>query len=59
MPLPDYAIADINAGYTSKVFGVRLKVSNLFDQLSYNAHDDNSINPIEPRQVVATFSYKF
>ena len=58
MPLPDYVVADINAGYTSKVFGVRLKVSNVFDKLSYNAHDDNSINPIDPRQVLATFSYK-
>jgi len=38
---------------------VRLKLSNLFNQLSYYAHDDNSINPIAPRQFVATFSYKF
>src|SRR5690606_16786499 len=30
MALPDYVVADINAGFTSKVFGVRLKVSNLF-----------------------------
>ena len=36
-----------------------LKLSNLFNQLSYNAHDDNSINPIAPRQFVASVSYKF
>jgi iron complex outermembrane receptor protein len=59
MPLPDYVIADMNAGYSLKNFALRLKVSNLFNKLSYNAHDDNSINPIAPRQFVGTVSYKF
>jgi iron complex outermembrane recepter protein len=59
MPLPDYITADINAGYSMKNLGIRVKVSNLFDQLSYNAHDDNSINPIAPRQFTGTLSYKF
>jgi iron complex outermembrane recepter protein len=59
MPLPDYVTADINAGYSMKNLGIRVKVSNLFDQLSYNAHDDNSINPIAPRQFTGTLSYKF
>ncbi|HJW18780.1 MAG TPA: TonB-dependent receptor, partial [Flavisolibacter sp.] len=59
MPLPDYITADIHAGYTNKNISVRLKLSNLFDQLSYNAHDDNSVNPIAPRQVVGTVGYKF
>jgi iron complex outermembrane receptor protein len=59
MPLPDFITFDANASYTVKSFSVRLKVANLFDQLSYNAHDDNSINPINPRQFAATFAYKF
>ncbi len=59
MPLPNYVTVDVNAGYAAAGYAVRLKLANLFDQLSYNAHDDNSINPIAPRQVLATFSYKF
>jgi iron complex outermembrane recepter protein len=59
MPLPDYTTVDANAGYANAKYVVRLKVSNLFNKLSYNAHDDNSINPIAPRQFIATVSYKF
>lgn len=59
MPLPDFVTVDVNAGYVAKVFSVRVKLSNLFNRLSYYAHDDNSINPIAPRQFLATFSYKF
>jgi iron complex outermembrane receptor protein len=59
MPLPNYTTVDVNAGYALNSYAVRLKVSNLFDKLSYNAHDDNSINPIAPRLFTATFSYKF
>ena len=58
MPLPDFVTFDANVAYMTKSFGVRLKFSNLFNQLSYYAHDDNSINPVAPRQFVATFSYK-
>jgi iron complex outermembrane recepter protein len=58
MPLPDFVTVDVNAGYVAKAFSVRVKLSNLFNQLSYYAHDDNSINPIAPRQFIATFSYK-
>ncbi len=59
IPLPDYVMADVNAGFATTAFAVRVKISNLFNQLSYNAHDDNSINPIAPRQFVTTLSYKF
>jgi iron complex outermembrane recepter protein len=59
MPLPNYITVDANAGYAATAYAVRLKLSNLFNQMSYNAHDDNSINPIAPRQFLATFSYKF
>ncbi|MEO6455256.1 MAG: TonB-dependent receptor [Ginsengibacter sp.] len=59
MSLPDYTIIDINAGYALNNFAVRFKISNLINKLSYNAHDDNSINPIAPRQFAASFSYKY
>ena len=59
MPLPDYTLVDLSAGYSADKYAVRLKLSNVFDKLSYNVHDDNSVNPIAPRQFSASFSYKF
>lgn len=58
--LPDYTTVDVFAGYTFRdALSLRLRLSNLFDAMSYNAHDDNSINPIAPRQWSATVSYRF
>lgn len=59
MPLPAYTVIDASAGYEYKQLAFRLKVSNLTDRISYNAHDDNSINPIAPRQFMTTVAYKF
>jgi iron complex outermembrane receptor protein len=59
MPLPDYTLIDLSAGYSADKYAVRFKLSNVFDELSYNVHDDNSVNPIAPRQFAASFSYKF
>ena len=58
MPLPDYTLVDLSAGYSAEKYAVRFKLSNVFDKLSYNVHDDNSVNPIAPRQFSATFVYK-
>jgi iron complex outermembrane receptor protein len=59
MSIPDYFQFDASAGYSFDQFSVRLKVSNMLNQLSYNVHDDNSVNPIAPRMFSATFSYRF
>ncbi|HEY9007779.1 TonB-dependent receptor [Ohtaekwangia sp.] len=59
MTLPDYFLFDLSAGYTWNSLSLRAKVSNLFNQLSYNVHDDNSVNPIAPRMFTATLSYKW
>ncbi|MEO6722958.1 MAG: TonB-dependent receptor [Ferruginibacter sp.] len=56
--IPDYIQLDASAGYTFKKVSVRLKVSNLFDKLSYYVHDDNSVNPIAPRQVAGTVAFR-
>jgi iron complex outermembrane receptor protein len=58
MALPDYTVIDLSAGYSDDKYAVRFKLSNVFDKLSYNVHDDNSVNPIAPRQFSATFVYK-
>lgn len=59
IPLPDFTQVDVSAGYNLEQLTLRLKVSNLFNVLSYYVHDDNSVNPIAPRQFVGTISYRF
>jgi iron complex outermembrane receptor protein len=59
MPVDAYFQLDASVGYEYKGLSLRVKCSNLTDVLSYNAHDDNSVNPIAPRQFAATFAYKF
>jgi iron complex outermembrane receptor protein len=59
MPIDAYTNIDLSAGYTYKNMSLRVKCTNLADVLSYQVHDDNSVNPIAPRQFAATFSYKF
>lgn len=59
IPLDDYVQLDLSAGYTINNVSFRAKVSNLSNEFNYNAHDDNSVNPIAPRQFSATVSYKW
>ena len=59
IPLNAYKQIDLNAGYNFTKFSVRAKVSNLLNELSYNVHDDNSVNPIAPRQLSVTVGYKW
>ena len=58
MPVPDYTLFDVFAGYSAGKYSVRFKLSNVLNTLSYNVHDDNSVNPIAPRQFAATVAYK-
>ena len=58
MPVPDYTLLDLSAGYSAGKYSVRFKLSNVFNTLSYNVHDDNSVNPIAPRQFAATVAYR-
>ena len=55
--LPAYVQADLTAGYTFKKMSLRARVANLGDVLSYNVHDDNSVNPIAPRNYSLTLTY--
>ncbi|MCC6837744.1 MAG: TonB-dependent receptor, partial [Bacteroidia bacterium] len=57
--LPAYFQLDANIGYVKNNISIRFKVSNIFDELSYNVHDDNSVNPIAPRQFMTTIAFKF
>lgn len=57
--LPAYQLIDLSAAYTHQNVSLRLKISNITNAFNYNAHDDNSINPIAPRQFAATITFKF
>ncbi len=59
IPINAYTQIDLSAGYNFTKFSVRAKVSNLLNALSYNVHDDNSVNPIAPRQLSVTVAYKW
>ena len=59
IPLSDFTTLDISAGYTIWKISALVKLSNITNTLNYLAHDRYSINPIAPRQVMATVSYKF
>ncbi|MCR5889735.1 TonB-dependent receptor [Hymenobacter sp. J193] len=56
--IPNYTLFDASLGYTYERVSLRVKMANLLDELSYNLHDDNSVNPIAPRNFSATLSYK-
>lgn len=57
--IPAYTQIDATAGYTYKNVSFRAKVGNIFNVFSYNVHDDNSVNPIAPRNFSTTLSWKF
>ena len=57
--LPEFFQVDATLGYNYKNITLRAKLSNLFNELSYNAHDDNSLNPIAPRNYSIALNYAF
>jgi iron complex outermembrane recepter protein len=57
--LAAFTQVDATAGYSLKNISIRAKVGNIFNVYSYNVHDDNSVNPIAPRNFSTTLSFKF
>lgn len=47
--LNSFVLTDFTAAYLFKKVNVKFKLSNVFNVNNYNAHDDNSLNPITPR----------
>jgi len=58
IPVEGYTVVDVSAGYTYKKISVMAKLSNISNTLNYYVHENYSINPLPPRQFVATISYK-
>lgn len=54
-----FATLDLSAGYTVKNWSLLAKLSNVTNTYNYYVHENYSINPIPPRQLIATVSYKF
>ena len=59
IPVNAYTQIDLSAGYNFTKFSIRTKVSNILNEMSYNIHDDNSVNPIAPRMASVTVAYKW
>lgn len=58
-PINGYTTVDISAGYSYKKWSVLCKLSNITNELNYTAHENYSINPIAPRQIMTSFRYRF
>jgi len=59
IPLEGYTTIDVSAGYEWRKFSILCKVSNITNELNYTVHENYSVNPIAPRQVMASLKYKF
>ena len=58
IPLEGYTTIDVSAGYTWKKLSLLCRLSNITNELNYTVHENYSVNPIAPRQVMATLKYK-
>ncbi|MGB8193583.1 MAG: TonB-dependent receptor [Chitinophagaceae bacterium] len=59
IPLKGFSMIDITAGYTYKKLSLLAKLSNVTNTFNYYVHENYSVNPIPPTQIVATVAYKF
>lgn len=59
IPLKGYTTVDVSAGYNWKQFSILCRVSNIANVLNYTVHENYSVNPIAPRQVMTSLKYKF
>jgi iron complex outermembrane receptor protein len=58
IPVSGFTTIDISAGYSFKMVSFMAKLSNLFNEYNYYVHENYSINPIPPRQLIATMSVR-
>ncbi|MES2574179.1 MAG: TonB-dependent receptor [Bacteroidota bacterium] len=58
IPLEGYATVDASVGYDWTKISILCKVSNITDELNYTVHENYSVNPIAPRQVMVSLKYK-
>lgn len=58
IPLEGYTTVDASVGYDWTKVSILCKVSNITDELNYTVHENYSVNPIAPRQVMVSLKYK-
>lgn len=59
IPLSDYFLVDFVVGYEYKNWRLNGKLANIFNELNYNIHDDNSLNPIAPTNFSVQLGFTF
>jgi iron complex outermembrane recepter protein len=58
IPLEAYTTIDASVGYDWKKISLLCRISNITDELNYTVHENYSVNPINPRQVMVSLKYK-
>jgi iron complex outermembrane recepter protein len=59
IPLTGFTTIDLSAGYAFGKISLLAKLANAFDARNFLVHDNYSIAPITPRQLIGTVSYRF
>jgi iron complex outermembrane receptor protein len=59
VPVGGFTTLDLSAGYTYKNISLLASVTNITNTLNYLIHDNYSVTPIAPRQLLTTLAYKF
>lgn len=58
IPLKGYTTIDASVGYEWKKISILCRLSNITNELNYTVHENYSVNPIAPRQVMVSLKYK-
>lgn len=58
IPLEGYTTIDASIGYDWTKVSILCKLSNITNELNYTVHENYSVNPITPRQVMVSLKYK-
>ncbi len=59
LPVSGFVTLDLSAGYTYHKISILAQISNITNTFNYLIHDNYSITPIPPRQLLTTLAYKF
>ena len=59
IPVNGYTTIDVSLGYNWEKFSLLCKLSNITNELNFTIHENYSVNPIAPRQILASLRYKF
>jgi len=59
VPVGGFTALDLTAGYTFKRLSLLVSVTNVTNTLNYLIHDNYSITPIAPRELLTTLAYRF